>query len=234
MLIGPELPGALHDSITRCAGEAGPVLAHFRGTYEQYYAKYMMGARGQGGGDGVVHDCDRHISGNNSESTGVDGTDNVDGPGVWTAPPDVIVGFNLGLTCPDYDWTASLRSFSACAAARPRSISPLVLMLASNSFMELSLELEVLENCVPHRTSTVFVQRSNPFRSPPQQSGTMANDVYYKNSCWLAVELRGNTEEGEHELAEARGSGIQRKRKHKNASLTHGKHKHRKKKRRRR
>ena len=145
----------------------------------------------------------------------------------------MIVGFNLGLTCPDYDWTVSLRSFSACAAARPRSASPLVLMLASNSFMELSLELEVLENCVPHRASTVFVQRSNPFLSPPQQSGTMANDVYYKSSCWLAAELLGDAEDGEHDLAEARGSGNQRKRRHKNASQTHGHRRHHRKKKRR-
>ena len=86
------------------------------------------------------------------------------------ASPCLIVGCNMGLSCPDYDWSSSLRAIAAANCP---------LLVTTNTLPELSMEQEVLTDAFGFRFSGMG---ENPFACPcPAQSGTMANDVYRKN-----------------------------------------------------
>jgi hypothetical protein len=89
----------------------------------------------------------------------------VKGNAATTRNPGLVVGFNMGLSCPDYDWSATLALLS-------RSRSPLLTL--TNTLPELSMEQEVLEEA----GMTCAEALPNIFPCPcPMQSGTVANDV---------------------------------------------------------
>ena len=84
---------------------------------------------------------------------------------------DVVVAFNPGLTCPDYDWSAFKQA--------PR---PPVLVLFAHTRKELLLDVLELQA----DPASLFVAK-NPFHCPKwRQSGTFANDVYRKHR-WCAI-----------------------------------------------
>ncbi|KAJ8598611.1 hypothetical protein CTAYLR_001719 [Chrysophaeum taylorii] len=83
----------------------------------------------------------------------------------------LVIGFNLGLTCPDYDWSDALL---------PRDAT---LAFFTNTEPELAFDLEspLLRRRVPN-----LIAR-NLFHCPRwRQSTTIANDLYRKHS-WLAL-----------------------------------------------
>ena len=118
---------------------------------------------------------------------------------------DAIFGFNLGLTCPDYDWATS-----AAALAQPRTSPSSVatlgkpLLMITNTLMELMMDRECLEDDhgvvlleTKKKRKKILMSSSsssscdkemrfgtrNPFSWIPwRQSGTLGNDVYRKNS----------------------------------------------------
>ena len=70
----------------------------------------------------------------------------------------LVVGFNMGLSCPDYDWGATLELLS-------RSRAPLLTL--TNTLPELSMEQEVFEEAGSSvqrrsRTSSLARARSSP------------------------------------------------------------------------
>lgn len=82
--------------------------------------------------------------------------------------PDACVGFNLGLSCPDYDWTQALK---ALPSARPFAFF-------TNNRPEQEQEKEILLPFV-----TTVQSGENPFHSPKwRQSGALANDIYRKHT----------------------------------------------------
>lgn len=91
--------------------------------------------------------------------------------GKFVDPPShdedtVVVGFNLGLTCPDYDWTSA--PFSRCRS----------LVLFSNTRTELQRDFKQLK-----RLHSTIMQ--NPFHCPRwRQSNTLANDIFRKHTVF--------------------------------------------------
>lgn len=86
----------------------------------------------------------------------------------------LVVGFNLGLTHPDYDWSDA-----------PLLVGNHHLALFSNSRVELDAEIDLLTNKHGCKSAVSVVSR-NPFHCPLwRQSTTLANDLYRKHS-WLA------------------------------------------------
>lgn len=86
----------------------------------------------------------------------------------------LVIGFNLGLTHPDYDWSHA-----------PLLLGNHHLALFSNSRVELNAEIDLLRHKHGSK-STVAVVSRNPFHCPLwRQSTTLANDLYRKHS-WLA------------------------------------------------
>jgi len=99
----------------------------------------------------------------------------------------VVFGFQLGLSCPDYDWSDSLDAVA-------RHGVPLV--ITSSTLTEQCLELSILaapptksRRSAPSYGYRVLVPPEvNAFASRQVlQSGTLANDVYYKNTCVAAL-----------------------------------------------
>lgn len=92
-----------------------------------------------------------------------------------TTPPALVLGYNMGLSCPDYNWTPTLRVLARLGC-------PIV--VTTNTFMELSMEQEILESKARMACEGVS---ENPFPCPcPAQSGTVANDVYRRNQ-WFGI-----------------------------------------------
>jgi hypothetical protein len=94
--------------------------------------------------------------------------------------PDVIVGLNMGLSCLDYDWAASLQAMLLGLAPGQR----LPFAFATASYEELLEEVLVLQQRCGF---TVVESRENVWAWPLLlQSGTTACDCYRKSS-WLCV-----------------------------------------------
>jgi len=84
--------------------------------------------------------------------------------------PDVVVGFNLGLTDVAYAWQDAL----AAVAKR----TPFVFFTSSR--LEAKRERRFLRE---HGSAVASTFRLNPFRAPAwRQSGQQANDTYQKHS----------------------------------------------------
>ena len=119
---------------------------------------------------------------------------------------DAIFGFNLGLTCPDYDWATSAAALAQQRTA-PSSVATLgkPLVMITNTLMEIMMDRECLEDdhgvvlleTKKKRKKSLMSSSSsssscdkemrfgtrNPFSWIPwRQSGTLGNDVYRKNS----------------------------------------------------
>lgn len=63
--------------------------------------------------------------------------------------PRALLGFNLGLTCPDYKWEVSLRSLKRAVKKRwwgGGLMGSLPLLLSSNTYVEADMELELLRD----------------------------------------------------------------------------------------
>jgi hypothetical protein len=94
--------------------------------------------------------------------------------------PDVIVGLNMGLSCLDYDWAASLQAMLLGLSPGQR----LPIAFATASYEELLEEVLVLQQSCGF---TVVESRENAWAWPLLlQSGTTACDCYRKSS-WLCV-----------------------------------------------
>jgi hypothetical protein len=101
--------------------------------------------------------------------------------------PDFCLGFNMGLTCPDYDWVRSLKSlkrrFKDSSAGDKEKA--LVIISTSNTYVEGCMEGEVWEE-LGYMDMKMDNVESNPFTSlEVLQSGTLGNDVYRKNA-WVS------------------------------------------------
>ena len=141
--------------------------------------------------------------------------------------PDVIVFFNPGFSCPDYDWSSALDS-----AISSSNIGATPFLITTNTEMEgfadikylldgdyidsKSIPGDILEaldypstkgNCDIDDVNKSFFFDMNPFHGlRVRQSGTMANDVYVK-SRWMIGGLferdsnnnNQKTEEGDNE-----------------------------------
>lgn len=104
--------------------------------------------------------------------------------------PDVIVGLNMGLSCLDYEWTASLRSMLLGLGAGQR----LPIAFATASYEELLEEVLLLQQ---HCGFKLAESIENVWAWPLLlQSGTTACDCYRKSS-WLCVGTIGNDDENE-------------------------------------
>jgi hypothetical protein len=108
---------------------------------------------------------------------------------------DAIIGFNLGLSCSDYDWPAALGAMQDRAAANDEAPVPMLLTANSRAEAEAELELlgdigllavdkEWLQGGKSKEDPVGFLQRNPLGWLRPLQSGSMGNDVYLK-SCWL-------------------------------------------------
>ncbi|KAG1678254.1 hypothetical protein FOA52_013874 [Chlamydomonas sp. UWO 241] len=104
--------------------------------------------------------------------------------------PDVYVGYNMGVTCPDYDWASTLSAMELAAAGRDGGggagqHAPIPLVVTSNTHAEAQMEDDVFSGGCGWRARLAVTP--NPFVSLElMQSGTLGNDVYRKNA-WLAV-----------------------------------------------
>ncbi|KAL7520741.1 hypothetical protein ACHAWX_005451 [Stephanocyclus meneghinianus] len=123
--------------------------------------------------------------------------------------PDVIVFFNPGFSCPDYDWSNALSA--ASTPTMSETTGPVPFLVTTNTEMEgfadikclldggyidvRSLPQDILEaveypppTCAKHETEDEdkpFFFSENPYHGlRVRQSGTMANDVYVK-SRWM-------------------------------------------------
>ena len=99
--------------------------------------------------------------------------------------PDFCLGFNMGLTCPDYSWTGALKALKRKFKASKSSTS-LVIVTTSNTYAEGVMEGEVWEEqgWMELRIDNV---PPNPFCSlEVLQSGTLSNDIYRKNA-WVSA-----------------------------------------------
>ena len=107
-----------------------------------------------------------------------------------TQAPDVIVGLNMGLSCLDYDWIASLRSMLLGLSPGQR----LPIAFATASYEELLEEVLLLQQ---HCGFKLAESIENVWAWPLLlQSGTTACDCYRKSS-WLCVGTIGNDDENE-------------------------------------
>ena len=142
-----------------------------------------------------------------------------------TETPNAVVLFNPGFTCPDYDWSKTVRSFQQLS--KRQHDRPVGFLITTNTEMEcvadcqflLDQELilsppavlaEVLDTkqdpSVEHTDmseerseldDTVVVFAENPYCGDRvRQSGTMANDVFIKNRWMLCGMLLGNKQDG--------------------------------------
>ena len=118
--------------------------------------------------------------------------------GFVKAVPDLLVFFNAGFTCPDYDWAATLSSVVAKAS------SPIPFFGTSNSELENLNDIEWLntqgftsfdldgdqdEDDKDDALACFFSE--NPFRgSRVRQSGMLANDLYVKSSFLFGGALK--------------------------------------------
>lgn len=125
--------------------------------------------------------------------------------------PDVFVGFNTGLTCPDYDWSPTLDALERVfilkcnEAAKARTCTKVILplILTTNTFVEGCMEDQLLKlrNWTPE-----MEWKCNPFISQEiMQSGTLANDLYQKNA-WVATYVR--TKDIEVAMREEKKAGL--------------------------
>jgi hypothetical protein len=89
---------------------------------------------------------------------------------------DLIIGFNLGLSVPDYDRKESIKSFQSN-----------LIFLTAYSKDELLMDFyEILE--LNSNYSIKVNPELNPYSSlKVLQSGTMANDIYKKNMYYMII-----------------------------------------------
>ncbi|GLC44370.1 hypothetical protein PLESTB_000476700 [Pleodorina starrii] len=109
------------------------------------------------------------------------------------ATPDIYFAFNPGFTCPDYEWSDTVKGLARAArspsgggtsgsSARP------CLVVATNTSMEAQMEAEWLEE---YGWRADAPSATNPYTSLKLiQSGTLANDLYRKNAWLVAYEHR--------------------------------------------
>ncbi|EFJ52095.1 hypothetical protein VOLCADRAFT_103109 [Volvox carteri f. nagariensis] len=108
--------------------------------------------------------------------------------------PDVCFAFNPGFTCPDYDWSETVKTLtrskrspgSGSSSGARRSGVPVqpCMLVATNTSMEAQMEAEWLQEYGWHSEDSAL---PNPYTSLKLlQSGTLANDLYRKNA-WLVV-----------------------------------------------
>jgi hypothetical protein len=101
--------------------------------------------------------------------------------------PDVIVGLNMGLSCLDYDWAASLQAMSMGLIVGQR----LPIAFSTASYEELLEEVLLLQQ---HCGFQLAESSENIWAWPLLlQSGTTGCDCYRKSS-WLCVGTIGNEE----------------------------------------
>ncbi|GLI69088.1 hypothetical protein VaNZ11_013633 [Volvox africanus] len=109
--------------------------------------------------------------------------------------PDIYFAFNPGFTCPDYDWTETVKSLvrvrrsptgGSLGGGQQTSGTDEVpcLVVATNTSVEAQMEAEWLHEYGWRGDDPAS---PNPYTSLKlAQSGTLANDVYRKNA-WLGV-----------------------------------------------
>ena len=168
--VGPEVPAELHgttvdaSSTARSGGEVRrTALRHFRGTFESYLTF------------GVRLFASPKASAKKMKTKAVDYQHDSG------ALADAVFGFNLGLTCPDYTWSLS---------ALGDMLEGVPLVLVTNTEGEMRMDLECLEHNHSVRLRKA-VTAPNPFAWLAwRQSGTLANDVYRKNSFVAAGRIK--------------------------------------------
>ncbi|KXZ56852.1 hypothetical protein GPECTOR_1g769 [Gonium pectorale] len=119
-------------------------------------------------------------------------------PGGGNQAPDIYLAFNPGFTCPDYDWTPTLRKITSDNAGHrgvagrgtARSVPVPPIVVATNTRMEALMEEEMLKDSGLRSKSPAY---PNPYSSLKViQSGTLANDLYRKNAWFVEYEHVGS------------------------------------------
>lgn len=110
--------------------------------------------------------------------------------------PDVVCFFNPGFTCPDYDWSETLKcldygtSFIITTNTEMEGIGDIQFLLEHKllpSLPPIAAEIMERNDLVVDEESSEVVFGENPFAgNRVRQSGTMANDLFVKNRWLLA------------------------------------------------
>lgn len=91
-----------------------------------------------------------------------------------------------GLSCPDYDWIPTLEAIRTVAARKSAAGKVPVeipLVTTSNTMLEATIEQSILADAIDGCTMCESGLSMNPFVSlEALQSGTLANDIYRKNT----------------------------------------------------
>jgi hypothetical protein len=91
--------------------------------------------------------------------------------------PDLIIGYNMGLSVPDYDWKESIEKMYAST-----------IIITSHSKDEILMDFCEIEANLEDSKIKVYPQL-NPYSSKQiYQSGTLANDIYKKNMYYMIIE----------------------------------------------
>ena len=112
--------------------------------------------------------------------------------------PDIIVGFNMGLTVSEYDWASSIEAAVLLAASHDAPF-----LATTSTLQEAAFEQEALE----FYGLTCKGLATNPFLSlETVQSGTLANDIDRRNTMLLLCEAEA-PEAGDGDAGGGRGGG---------------------------
>eukprot|EP00798_Chlamydomonas_sp_ICE-L_P001620 gene1620-33011_t len=195
--VGPEVPEEMHAQIRQPT--ASLQMTFWKGEYTSLSSAKQLG--GESLSKSAKNKMDKHF------------------PEPLSMFPDIFMGFNMGLTCPDYSWDPTLitiqRQYEVLCRSRSErgkfSCPPLPLIATTNTAAEALMEEELMEASgwkVAGRPS------GNPFTSlEPLQSGTLGNDTYRKNayvSCFylrprgLSQKSRSQTNGGKPKAAKRR------------------------------